>query len=186
MRDLSNFKYSSKPRLNKRKLPVKLIGVLALLIVIFLVLKFGGLSGGAAGSSSALHEAPRGLTPIDVSGVGGVADKGVNLKTQKAVLSDVKYGGRAKGTATRSFGGGSYVLSVDVTLVDTSGASWEIWLADDGGLQREVDFMNCAKNTCSYTLRDSDKYSNFNRIWITRELTKEDNAPEQHILEGEW
>lgn len=186
MRDLTNLKYSSKPRLNKGKLPVKFIGVLVVFALIFLVLRFTGFGDGVAGSSQALHEAPRGLTPIDVVEISGITDKGVNLKTQKAVLSDVKYGGRAKGNATRSFGGGSYVLSVDVTLPDTSGASWEIWLADSQGSQREVDFMNCTKNVCSYTLRDSDKYSSFNQIWITRELTKEDSSPEQHVLEGQW
>ena len=185
MRDLANLEFTSpRKKIKKVNIPVKFIGFASLVLGIIFILKFTGI-GGVIGSSSEIRDAPRGLIPVEVSSA-GVADKGVNLTTQKAVLSDVKYGGRAKGTATRSFGGGSYILSVEVTIPDSTGASWEVWLVDDSGSQREVDFMNCTKTSCSYILRDSDKYSNYNQIWITRELTKEDGAPEQHVLEGEW
>jgi hypothetical protein len=185
MRDLAKRQYSnrSSPRA-KFQLPLKLllIIVLVLSVVGFAKSRFGVSS---AASSESLHDAPYGLKPIEAVDI-DVTSGGVNLTTQKAILSDVKYGGRAKGTATRSFGGGSYILSVDVTIPETTGAAWEVWLVDSEGALREVDFMNCSGKTCSYTLRDTDKFSSFNNIWITRELTKEDNAPEQHVLEGGW
>ncbi|MBI2012394.1 hypothetical protein HYS90_00520 [Candidatus Curtissbacteria bacterium] len=186
MRDLANRDFSKRRFSFDFNFTLRLI-VLALIVFSGLALvKTVFLSGrGAGGSSVILSEAPRGLKPIQAEQV-NITAEGVDLATQKTSLVDVKYGGQAKGTATRSYGGGSYILTVEVTLPDTKGASWEVWLADSEGALREVDFLTCTTNSCSLNLRGPDKFSNFNEIWVTRELTREDNKPEQHVLEGSW
>lgn len=135
------------------------------------------------GSSVSLQEAPRGLQPINIDETIGVTQGGVDLASQKAVLEDVKYGGAASGVATRSFGGGTYILSVEATIPELKGVLYQVWLVGDGGI-RSVDFMRGSGKSWSLTLRDVDKYSGYDGIWITLERTKEDNRPEEHVLEG--
>ncbi|OGD92401.1 hypothetical protein A2697_00235 [Candidatus Curtissbacteria bacterium RIFCSPHIGHO2_01_FULL_41_44] len=143
--------------------------------------QFGGISSG--GSSIALTEAPRGLKPVRVDNT-RITGEGINLTNQQARFRDVKYDGEGEATATRSFGGGVYILSVKATLPDPKNTYYQVWLANGDNIV-PVDYMRGSKNTWSLTLRDKDKYSSYGGIWITLERTK-DEIPEEHVLEGSF
>ncbi len=159
-------------------------------LVVFALLTFGiiyfvgnqFLAGGGS-SPIILQEAPRGLTPVDI-GSSGIAGGGVDLVTQSANLEDVKYGGEAKATATRSFGGGIYKLSVDATLPDPKNVNYQVWLVS-GENVLPIDYMRGAKTSWSLSLRSDDKYSGYGGIWITLERSK-DEIPEEHVMEGSF
>jgi len=186
MRDLAKTNFTSN-RSSKAKFVIRIVFVLFLVLTVLSFVK-SRFNLGQSGSSASvtLQEASRGLTPVKLDDLESIVEGGVNLATQTANLVDVKYGGRASGTATRSFGVGSYSLSVDVVIPETKGGIFEVWLVGAQGELREVDFISCKDNACSYNLKDKDKYSNYSRIWVTKELTKEDGEPEQHVLEGQW
>lgn len=137
--------------------------------------------GGGSGQSVVLSDASRGLVPVPVD-ERLITTSGVDLTTQIANLADVKYGGSAKATATRSFGGGSYILNVEATLPDPKNTYYEVWLVSANEVV-PVDFMNGSKTSWSLSLRDKDKFSRYKSIWITLERTK-DNIPEEHVMEG--
>lgn len=137
--------------------------------------------GSGSSSSVVLQEAPRGLVPVEVK-FEGLAKRGVNLTTQSAVLRDVKYGGEAKAKATRSSGGGVYVLSVEATLPDPVNTNYQVWLVSADEIL-PIDYMRGSGTSWSLSLRDSDKYSSYDGIWITLERTKDD-LPEEHVMEG--
>lgn len=139
------------------------------------------ISGG--GASVILRDAPYGLKPVDLDEsalVGG----GVNLTTQTTRLVDVKYGGEAVARATRSFGGGLYILSVDAILPDPVNTNYQVWLVS-GDSVLPIDYMRGAKTSWSLSLRDRDKYSSYRGIWITLERSKDDK-PEEHVMEGSF
>lgn len=136
------------------------------------------------GSSVILREAPRGLMPVNVGGVSTSVEGGVELTTQTAVVGDVKYGGEATATVTRSFGGGIYILTVDATLPDPKNVNYQVWLVG-GGQVLPIDYMRGSKTSWSLSLRDSDKYSQYRGIWITLERGKDD-IPEEHVMEGSF
>ena len=159
------------------------------IVILFLILSvvffaknkfFGGSSGG---SSITLSDAPRGLTAVQVDS-SGLGDGGVDLVSKKISLRDVKYGGDARATATRSYGGGIYNLSVEATLPDPVNTNYQVWLVSGEALL-PIDYMRGAKTSWSLSLRDSDKYSNYRGIWITLERTK-DSKPEEHVMEGSF
>lgn len=162
---------------------VTILKVVAIfLVVIFIVFLFRGrLISGGASSSVTLSDAPAGLVPVDVSD-SGIVDSGVNLTTKTINLSDVKYGGEAQATATRSYGGGVYVLSVDATLPDPVNTNYQVWLVSGSG-SVPIDYMRGVKTSWSLSLRDSDKFSSYGEIWITLERTKDEFA-EEHVMEG--
>jgi len=135
-------------------------------------------------SSVILREAPRGLTPVQIDGSSNAIEGGVDLTTQQATFEDVKYQGQAKATASRSFGGGTYILSVDATLPDPKSTYYQVWLVGNGKTI-PIDFMSGSKTSWSLRLKSSDKYSNYDGIWITLERTK-DELPEEHVLEGSF
>lgn len=140
---------------------------------------------GSSTASVTLREAPRGLTPVAVDEDSTqVTQGGVNLASQSVTLTDVKYGGEAKATATRSFGGGVYSLNVDATLPDPVNTDYQVWLVGDGGAT-PIDYMRGSKTSWSLSLRDSDKYSAYDGIWITLERTRDEIA-EERVMEGSF
>ena len=180
MRDLARSVGSAR---NVSKILRQLIVVLFVVGLIFFV-KNNFVNNSVSGSSAALREAPRGLVPVKVK-ANGTFDGGVNLVTGRAVLRDVKYGGEAKATATRSYGGGVYILSVEATLPDPVNTNYQVWLVGADGSVLSIDYMRGSKTSWSLSLRDSDKYSKYGGIWITLERTK-DSKPEEHVMEGSF
>lgn len=182
MRDLAAQGFSS----NKKKKPIaKLVIVVVLACVLFYILtNFLKLGSSAGGSSIKLSEAPRGLAPVGVNGAADITQGGVELKTQTTKLKLAKGDFTGSATASRSFGGGTYVLSVDATLQDPVGQSYAVWLAGDTG-PILIDYMKGVKNSWNLSIRTNDKYSNLNEIWITLERVK-DNKAEEHLLEGSF
>jgi hypothetical protein len=158
--------------------------VVAVIVVLLLVKQ--KLSSGSfiGGGSSELVDAQHGLTPVSV-GVSGVANGGVNLSSGSATFKDVKYGGQAKASATRTFGAGSYSLSVSATLPNPSGDKYQVWLVN-GDQIKDAGFVSGSGSSWSLVFNDSKNYSSYNTIWITREITTEDEKPEQHVLEGSF
>ncbi len=161
------------------KVAVVVILVLGLLFIIKQKISSGSFIGDG---SSGLSDAPHGLTPVSVS---GVADGGVNLSSDSATFKDVKYGGKASASATRTYGAGSFSLTVNATLPNPQGDKYQVWLVS-GGQVRDAGFMSGSGGSWSLVFNDSNKYSAYNTIWITREITTEDEKPEQHVLEGSF
>lgn len=185
MRDLARKKFTVGSS-SKLKLSMRVIFVILLVFAtVFIAKNFLSVSIPGTGSVT-LNDAPKGLTPVNVGNADKVAKGGVDLKSQTVKLTQGKVGAGASGQATRSFGGGSYGLSVEATIPNIKGFLVEVWLVDSSGNTREVDFMSCTGSSCSYSLKDTDKYSKYSTIWITKEITKEDEKPEEHILEGTW
>lgn len=183
MRDLSKASLG-----RKRKSPIfakltRLIVILFIVGAILAVVKSNFNIGSSSSSSVIIREAGRGLTPVELSDEHKELISGaVNLVTQKALLSDVKYGGRASATAARSFGGGSYILSVVATLPDPKNVSYQVWVAG-GGEVIPIDYMRGEGTKWDLTIRASDEYSNYDEVWITLERTK-DEKPEERVMEG--
>lgn len=139
--------------------------------------------GTASDSSISLHEAPRGLKPVKVEDDNAdLLKQAADLKTESINFQDIRYNGRAKATAVRSYGGGIYILTVDATLPDPVNTNYQVWLAG-GGEVVPIDFMNGSKTEWSLNVRAKDTYSNYDEIWITLERNKDD-LPEEHIMEG--
>lgn len=136
------------------------------------------------GSDIVLNDAGRNLLPVAVDDGQSVSSQGVDLVTQTAALKDVKYGGDASGTASRSFGGGTYILSVNATLPDPKNTNYQVWLTD-GTNVIPIDYMSGSKTSWSLRLRSTDKYSKYDEIWVTLERTK-DAKPEERVLEGSF
>ena len=184
MRDLGGQNFGNFQRSSKAK---TIFRILILLIIVGGVFYFAKsrLSLGQIGTGAViLKEAPRGLKPVVIDQTADLTEGGVQLSTQQATFEDVRYNGQAKATASRSFGGGLYILSVDATLPDPNNTYYEVWLVSDGKVI-PIDFMTGSKTSWSLRLRSSDKYSSYDGIWNTLERTK-DELPEEHILEGSF
>ena len=179
MRDLARGVRSSR---NVNKIFGQLIVVLFIIGAVFFI-KNNFVDTSVGGTSVVLREAPRGLKPVEVEN-GGVTDGGVDLAINRATLRDVKYGGTARASATRSYGGGIYILSVDATLPDPVNTQYQVWLVGSGAVL-PIDYMRGSKTSWSLSLRDTDKYSKYSGIWITLERTK-DEKPEEHVMEGSF
>ncbi|OGD86976.1 hypothetical protein A2870_04365 [Candidatus Curtissbacteria bacterium RIFCSPHIGHO2_01_FULL_41_11] len=184
MRDLSKVRFQNEPR-RRPQISKSLLRIVVLVAVVAIVFnlaksKLGGSS--AVGANAALHEAPRGLAPVKLGGDLDIASDSTDLASQSVTLRDVKYGGRAQASAKRSFGGGTYILTVDATLPDPVNVNYAVWVAG-GGSARLIDYMRGSGTEWSLTLRDTDKYSGYSGIWITLERTK-DQKPEEHVMEG--
>lgn len=182
MRDLSR-SVGKNSSLDKKVL--LRLGIVIIFLGVGLVLVKNFILPNSAGgnSSVSLRDAPFGLEPVSVGNT-KVSEEGVDLTTQTATFRDVKYDGSAKANATRSFGGGTYILTVEATLPDPVNTHYQVWLASDIGFL-PIDYMTGSKNSWSLNLRDSDKYSKYDGIWITLERTK-DEIPEEHVLEGSF
>lgn len=183
MRDLSRVSTGPNFRTSTNGKLMKLVVAIAALIALgYFAINFVASSSG--GSSVILREAPRGLTPVAVGDSQVITEGGVALTTQTAVMRDVKHGGEATATVKRSFGGGIYILSVDATLPDPKNVNYQVWLAGDGRVV-PIDYMRGSKNTWSLSLRDSDRYSQYDGVWITLERTKDEKV-EEHVMEGSF
>lgn len=135
-------------------------------------------------SGVVLREAQSGLAPVQLGEVNDLTTEGTELATQTITLKDVKHGGGAKATAKRSYGGGVYVLSVEATLPDPKNVDYQVWLVS-GGKTLPINYMRGSKTSWSLALRDNDRYSGYNGIWITLERTR-DAIPEEHVMEGSF
>ncbi len=186
MKDLAGMEYNKKSKINISPAVLKLVIVLILgLFVVFFIKSRTSQSGNSvsSGGSVILSDAPRDLTPVSV-GASNLDAKGVDLKSQDAVMKIVRREVVGNAKATRSFGGGTYVLSVTANLPDPKADYYEIWLTDGSQLV-PIDYMRGSGSSWSLDLNDTDKYSKLNGIWITLERTK-DNKPEEHIIEGSF
>lgn len=179
MRDLSKTSLVKKKPIGRKLFFIGFV-IVAVAGVLFILksLGVGGTSGGVV-----LRDAQTNLKPVSVSQSDDIT-KGVNLKTEKATLKDVRGSGDSSGSATRAFGGGVYSLSVQATLPDPKNTYYQVWLVGSGGTV-PVDFMTGSKTSWSLNLRDSDKFSKYNSVLITLERTKDD-IPEEHVLEGSF
>ena len=137
-----------------------------------------------SGQSVVLRDAPTGLKPVESDGDTSITQEGVELTSQSAKLVDVAQVG-AGGTAKRTFGAGTYSLNVDTNLPDPKGNNYGVWLSDGSNVLL-VDYLRGSGNSWGYELKDKDKYSDYDQIWITLEITKIDDIPEKHVLEGSW
>ncbi len=185
MRDLANLNFSQGRSSSKFKTVGRFLIILVVLLGVAFFLKSRFIASGPGSPSIVLQEAPRGLVPVDANQASKVVEGGVDLATQKATLGDVKYGGEASGIATRTYGGGTYQLSIDATIPDPKGNSYGVWLTG-GGTIVFIDYLRGSKTSWSFSFRDTDKYSKYDGILITLERTKEDNEPEERVLEGSW
>ena len=181
MRDLAQQLPGNRGNSRIKKI-IRLTVVLVVVGTILFYAKSKLIGGTGGGSSIVLREAPRGLKPVSDEGAEKVTDKGVNLVTQRASFADLKFGGEAQATATRSFGGGTYILSVNATLPDPKNTYYQVWLVGGGNII-PIDYMRGLGNSWSLNLRSQDKYSQYKGIWITLERTK-DELPEEHVLDG--
>lgn len=184
MRDLANRTYGQKVTGGSKflkRIAALTLGAVVILVVVKLFFSAGGV---ISGQSVVLRDALTGLKPVESDQDTSVSEQGVTLKTQSARLIDVS-GGSGSGTAKRIFGAGTYSLDIDATLPDPKGNNYGVWLFD-GSEVLLVDYLRGSGNSWGYDLKDKDKYSGFNQIWITLEITKNDTKPEKHILEGSW
>lgn len=184
MRDLS--KSFSRPRRagRSRLLRILILAVVALGALFLAKTFFGGGTLQVANSSLTLKDAPYGLKPVSVSDT-TAASGGVNLTTQTINLKDVKYGGGASGTATRSYGAGVFRLEVNATVPDPKNVVLQVWLVA-AGVPRPIDIMRGSKNSWSFSFSDTDKYSGYSGVWVTLERNKADSIVEEHVLEGSF
>ena len=183
MRDLAQQNFSGKSYTRSTIFRVLAIIVVVAGLIFILKSKFGGSASGNL--SVILQNAPNGLKPVNFSG-SDVAKSGIDLKGSSVTFRNVS-GDSASATASRTFGDGSFSLSVTATLSDPKGGDkYQVWLVGANGVF-DAGLMEGSKNTWSLVFRDKDKYSSaYNQIWITREITTNDNRPEKHILEGSF
>jgi len=182
MRDLAQRSYIRGDSSSKK---AKIIVFLALAISALFLLKDNFLSGSASGGSSqALRDAPKGLTPVEISDNLVSAKEGVSLKTDTASFTNVSEGS-AKAAAVRKYGDGNYSLAVNATLPDPKGNRYQVWIIG-GGKNYDAGFLNGSGTSWTLAFRDKDYYSKYSEIIITREITDFDNKPEKHILEGNF
>lgn len=185
MRDLAHQSSSYKKRSLKTSPKVIKIAVVVLVVggIYFLSSKanVGGESIGGDGST--VRNAPAGLVPVKVDGAPVDTSSGSQLASGTINLKNVA--GSLGGTATagRVFGAGTYTLTVNATLPNPKGDRYQAWLSD-GENAYDANFMEGSGTTWSTTFRNTEKYANFKQVWITREITTEDNKPEKHIMEG--
>lgn len=186
MRDLANQSILRRRRISARSSRFFLTVAIVIVAIWAVAWKLNGQSTSLGGEAAYLKDAPKGLTPVKVSGAAVDADLGINLSSGTAKLGDVKYGGSASGSATRTYGDGSYSLSVTATLPDPKGGDkYQVWLYD-GSVPFDAGFMSGSKNSWSLVFRDKDKYSSYETVWVTREITTEDGKPETKILAGSF
>jgi len=186
MRDLA------KQHLNTRKrstaisprvtrLGLIVVGIVFLILVVNSALNLSGVGSG----DGMVQNAPLGLTPVKVDGALVDVEGGIKLNSDKATFRNV---GNIKATATaeRVYGGGSFTMTVDATFIGTQGHKYQVWLTD-GETMADAGFLEGVGTSWATTFRDSDRgYSGLDGIWITDELTKEDNKAETKILEGSF
>ncbi len=185
MRDLAQ-SHSFVPR-KSSKFPPRILRIILVVFVISGAIYFAGnaITGRGVVGGESVHDAPAGLTPVEVSGAPISVAGGVNLSSDTITLKNVAGADGGTATATRVYGNGGYTLTVSATLPDPHANRYQVWLSD-GTKVYDANFMDGSKTSWSDTFRDTDKYSKVKNIWITREITSEDNKPERHIMEGSF
>jgi|SRR3989344_6090487 len=184
MRDLAQQSYSR----TKFQIPEPVVRITLLLVVviaILFVIRFVVNVGGVGGSSVQLKDAPKGLTPVSLSGGVVSTDEGIDLVIESATFQNVS---AVSGTASasRKYGDGSFSMTVRATLPDPQGNPYQVWIVGDGEVIL-AGKMNGSGSSWNLVFNDKDKnYSKMNELWITREITEIDNIPEKHILEGSF
>lgn len=181
MRDLANRSYDGRDKGLPKS--VKFLVLVALVLSALFFLKDRFFSWGVSSSSVTLRDAPKGLTPVDVSETVSFDDEGISLVTERATFVNVS-GDNAKASATRKYGDGTYSLSVNATLPVVVGDKYQVWIATNPA--KLAGTLTGAGGSFSLIFRDTDKYSKVDQIWITREITDNDEKPERHILEGSF
>ena len=185
MRDLANQSYGQKgAKVDSKFLRRALFLTFATIAILVIGKLFFSAGSVISGQSVVLRDAPTGLKPVEADSDTSVSEEGVTLTAQTARLVNVA-GSGGSGTAKRTFGAGTYSLDIDTNLPDPKGNNYGVWLTD-GAEVLLVDYLRGSGNSWGYDLRDKDKYSSFDQIWITLEITKNDTKPEKHILEGNW
>lgn len=186
MRDLA------KQNLNSRKKPKTVpprlarLGLIVGGIVILILVVSSGLNvSSVGGGDGMLQDAPRGLKPVKVDGALVDVDSGIKLSSDKATFRNVS-NIKASAVAERVYGGGSFTMTVEATFTGTNGHKYQIWLTD-GTDMADAGYLEGTGTSWATTFRDTDKgYSKMDGIWITDELTTEDNKPELKVLEGSF
>src|SRR4030042_6852699 len=113
MRDLAKQDFTSNRRKLNLKVFLRVFLFFAAILGILVFIKFYSPFSKSLGDSSVvLKEAPRGLKPITAGGSEEINSEGVNLTSKNATFIDVRYKGAAKATAKRTYGAGTYLLSV--------------------------------------------------------------------------
>ena len=182
MRDLAQQNLTKRP--DARSARIKILIIAAIVVGAIFVIKSRFASGGGSSLSVILQNAPNSLKAVSYGG-SSVSEKCVELMTESADFRDIS-GDNAKATAARTYGDGSFALTVNATLPDPKGGDkYQVWLVGEEVV--DAGIMDGAKNSWSLVFRDKDKYSSaYNQIWITREITTNDGKPEKHILEGSF
>lgn len=186
MRDLAKQNLTGTKKVKNLSPRAIRLGVIVVVIVgIILAFNSGFSLPSVGGGGVELRDAYHGLTPVVVDGAPINVDSGIKLSSDKAIFRNV---GNIKATATaeRVYGGGSFTMTVNATFAGTQGHKYQIWLTD-GEAMADAGFLEGSGTSWGTTFRDSDKgYSKMDGIWITDELTSEDNQAEVKILEGSF
>lgn len=184
MRDLAQQNFSqSRERIAVNKSAVRIILIMGTILIILFGLRI--VSSGsdfAGGSAISLKDAPKGLKPVEIPKSFDVTEGSLNLVVENASFTNVS-GENAIATATRKYGGGSYSLSVSATLPDPKGNVYQVWIVGEGNVILAGDMSGSGKDW-GIIFNDANNYSDLDGIWITKEITKQDENPEKHILEG--
>ncbi len=186
MRDLA--RQNLRTRRDRRVISPRTIRIgiiVALIVGAVLFINSGAGFGVIGGGDFTLRNAQHGLEPVEVSGGPVSVDGGVNLISDKATFRNVS-NIKASATAERVYGAGSFTMTVSASFAGDKGHRYQVWLTD-GTDVADAGFMEGSGNSWDLVFRDSDKgYSKMDGIWITDELTTEDQRPEKHILEGSF
>lgn len=195
MRDLANQDYSkvnlssnsfgSKSKIIIQRSTLKIFGTVVVVLAILIVIKILTTSGSLVGSSSiVLKDAPKGLTPVVENVSGNLADDALKLSIENASFTNVS-NQAGSANATRKYGDGSFTMTVNASLPETKGDTYQVWIVGDSILKL-VGTLTGPPGNMFLVFNDIDNYSSTNQIWITRELTSDEGIPELHILEGSF
>jgi len=185
MKDLSRQSYTRiKPRAGFVKNIKSIVLFVIAVGVIYIVLNRVSLPTGG-NSSVKIQDAPIGLTPVDIGDVGTYSEDGLDLSSQRITLSLVTDRQSGSGSASRTFGAGTYSLNVSARLPDPGANKYGVWLTD-GVETRLIDYMSGSGSNWVYNLRDDDNYSDLNEVLVSREITTDDAELEVIILRGSF
>ena len=174
IRRKSNFFQQSK---------VLIVPVLIVIVILFVINIFG--SGGGENrnvNSQYLSDAPKNLEPVDVGKV-IQAESGSNVVTNSITLRNVEEGGQA--TAVRTYVPGSFTLTVNATLPDPKGNKYQVWITN-GSDVFDAGFMNGSKTSWNVVFRNTNNFMTHREVWITREITSNDDKPEKIVMKGNF
>ncbi|KKR77927.1 MAG: hypothetical protein UU23_C0007G0005 [Candidatus Curtissbacteria bacterium GW2011_GWA1_40_9] len=184
MRDLARQNLRTRSRSEKNYPRALRLGIVVALIVGVVLFVNSGVGLPIVGGSDVmLRDAQHGLIPVEVSDGPIGVEGGIDLISNKATFRNVG-NIKASASAERVYGAGSFTMTVNATFSGEKGHRYQVWFTD-GSAQADAGFMEGSGNSWTLVFRDKDKgYSDMDGIWITDELTTEDNRAEKHLLEG--